>query len=54
VALTPNFDAVDALNDTREPLWRAITAADFLTVDEKRQALGYGPRTTPPQAARPT
>jgi len=43
VALTPDFDGVDAMTETREPLWRAITAADFLTADEKRAALGYPP-----------
>ncbi|MFM9973269.1 MAG: phage portal protein [Beijerinckiaceae bacterium] len=43
VTLTPDFDAVDAMNDTREPLWKAVTAADFLTVDEKRSLLGFGP-----------
>jgi HK97 family phage portal protein len=43
VTLTPDFDAVDAMNDTREPLWKAVTAADFLTVDEKRGLLGFGP-----------
>ena len=48
VTLTPDFDGVDAMNDTREPLWRAVTAADFLTADEKRAALGY-----PPGAAAP-
>ncbi len=47
ITLTPDFDGVDALNDTREPLWRAITAADFLTVDEKRAALGFGPMAQP-------
>ncbi|MGL4242664.1 MAG: phage portal protein [Beijerinckiaceae bacterium] len=44
VTLTPDFDGVEAMADSREPLWRAVTAADFLTVDEKRAALGYGPR----------
>jgi HK97 family phage portal protein len=43
VVLTPDFDGVDAMNETREPLWQAVTAADFLTVDEKRKMLGFGP-----------
>jgi HK97 family phage portal protein len=43
VTLTPDFDGVDAMNDTREPLWQAVTAADFLTVDEKRAVLGFPP-----------
>jgi HK97 family phage portal protein len=44
VTLNPDFDSVDAMTETREPLWRAITDADFLTDDEKRQALGYPAR----------
>jgi HK97 family phage portal protein len=43
LTLTPDFDSVEAMADAREPLWRAVTAADFLTVDEKRAALGYPP-----------
>jgi HK97 family phage portal protein len=43
LSLTPDFDGIDAMADMREPLWRAVTAADFLTPDEKRAALGYPP-----------
>ncbi len=43
ITLTPDFDGVDAMNETREPLWQAVTAADFLTVDEKRMMLGFAP-----------
>jgi HK97 family phage portal protein len=43
ITLTPDFDSVDAMNDSREPLWAAVTAADFLTTDEKRAALDYPP-----------
>jgi HK97 family phage portal protein len=43
ISLTPDFDGVDAMNETREPLWQAVTAADFLTVDEKRAVLGFPP-----------
>ena len=35
-------DAVGALSDEREALWRRVNEADFLTPDEKRQAVGYG------------
>jgi HK97 family phage portal protein len=35
-------DAVEALSVERAALWSRITAADFLTRDEKRQAVGYG------------
>jgi HK97 family phage portal protein len=40
--LEPNLDEVSALSPRREALWARITAADFLTADEKRQAVGYG------------
>jgi HK97 family phage portal protein len=37
-----DLDRIEALAPEREALWRRVTAADFLTVDEKRQAIGYG------------
>ncbi len=37
-----DLDAVSALSPRREALWSRISAADFLTPDEKRQAVGYG------------
>jgi phage portal protein BeeE len=37
------MDRVTALHEEREALWRAVTAADFLTVEEKREMLGFGP-----------
>jgi HK97 family phage portal protein len=37
-------DAVEALSVDREALWRRVGAADFLTDDEKRVAVGYGAR----------
>jgi HK97 family phage portal protein len=36
-------DAVEALAETRQALWAKLGAASFLTVNEKRQAAGYGP-----------
>jgi HK97 family phage portal protein len=36
-------DAVEALAEARETLWAKLNAADFLTVNEKRAAAGYGP-----------
>lgn len=36
-------DAVQALAGERETLWAKLEAASFLTVDEKRAAVGYGP-----------
>jgi HK97 family phage portal protein len=35
-------DQVEALSVDREALWARIAAADFLTVNEKRAAVGYG------------
>ena len=39
-----DVDEVDALSAEREAVWRRVRAADFLTDDEKRAAVGYGPR----------
>jgi phage portal protein BeeE len=36
-------DAVEALSVEREALWARLGAAQFLTQDEKRAAVGYGP-----------
>lgn len=33
---------VEALSTEREALWARVQAADFLTVNEKRVAVGYG------------
>lgn len=52
LTLKPDLDAVEALADERESLWRRLSAAEFLTDDEKRAAVGYGARETPP-ASRP-
>ncbi|MBX9464599.1 MAG: phage portal protein [Aquamicrobium sp.] len=37
-------DRIDGLSAEREALWARLGAADFLTDDEKREAVGYGPR----------
>jgi HK97 family phage portal protein len=42
LTLEPDLDAIEALADERESLWRRVSAADFLTVAEKREAVGYG------------
>jgi len=39
--LVPDLDAVEALALERESLWRRVQAAEFLTVAEKRAAVGY-------------
>ena len=36
-------DQVEALAGEREALWARVGAADFLTLNEKRAAVGYGP-----------
>lgn len=45
--LEPDLDAVEALADERESLWRRVSSAPFLTDDEKREAVGYGRRPQP-------
>jgi HK97 family phage portal protein len=40
--LSFDADAVEALAQAREALWDKLNAADFLTVNEKRAAAGYG------------
>ena len=42
LALEPDLDAIAALSFEREALWRRVSEADFLTDEEKRQAVGYG------------
>lgn len=42
VRLTPDADQIEALAEERAALWARIGAADFLTEEEKRAALGYG------------
>jgi HK97 family phage portal protein len=48
LSLEPDLDAVEALAEERESLWRRVSAASFLTEDEKRQAVGYGRSAEPP------
>jgi HK97 family phage portal protein len=43
VALRPDLDQVEGLSAEREALWARLNAATFLTVNEKRAAVGYGP-----------
>ena len=44
LVLEPDLDAVEALAEERESLWRRVSAASFLSEDEKREAVGYGRR----------
>jgi len=38
-----DMDAVDALSPRRTAIWDRVQKADFITTDEKREAVGYGP-----------
>jgi HK97 family phage portal protein len=38
-----DVDGIPALAPKREAAWQKIAHADFLTLNEKRQAVGYGP-----------
>jgi len=42
VRLAVDLDRVPALSEDRERLWRQVSAADFLSDDEKRAMLGIG------------
>ena len=50
ITLEPDLDAVEALADERESLWRRLGAATFLDDDEKREAVGYGRRASGKEA----
>jgi HK97 family phage portal protein len=43
VRLAVDTDRIDALSTDRSALWARVTAAPFLTLNEKRIAVGYGP-----------
>ena len=50
LTLRADTDSLDALSSEREALWTRLDKASFLTTDEKRAAVGYGPMpldTTP-------
>ncbi len=38
-----DMDRIEALSTEREALWNRVAAADFLTINEKRAAVGYQP-----------
>ena len=44
VRLAHDLDQVEALSSDREALWARIEKASFLGEDEKRAAVGYGPK----------
>ena len=41
--MRPDYDAIEALSSEREALWSRVDKATFLTQNEKRAAVGYGP-----------
>jgi HK97 family phage portal protein len=42
--LVPDADGIEGLTSERDALWARIGEVDFLTDDEKREAVGYPPR----------
>ena len=51
LSLSVDLDRVVALSEDRERLWQQLTAADFITVNEKRAMVGLEPLT--PSVERP-
>jgi HK97 family phage portal protein len=49
VRLEPDLDQLPALAGERDSLWARLEACSFLSADEKRQAVGYGPERKGPQ-----
>lgn len=43
VTIEPDLDSVPALEYRRAAKWTAVSAATFLTINEKREAVGYAP-----------
>jgi HK97 family phage portal protein len=46
VRLMLDVDQVTALSEDRERLWAQVSAADFLSADEKREMLGFSPSSS--------
>ena len=42
--LEPDLDRIDGLSQERDALWARISAAPFLSDEEKREAVGYAPQ----------
>ena len=49
-----DLDAIPALAEDRERLWAQVGAADFLTAEEKRAAVGLGPVEPAPEISNET
>ncbi len=50
--LVPDPDRIDGLSADRDALWARVGQAAFLSDDEKREAVGYGPREKERQQER--
>jgi hypothetical protein len=48
IELRPDLDQIEALTAEREALWVRIEKVSFLTLNEKRAAVGYAPIEEPP------
>ena len=53
LTLQPDLDEVQALSPERDALWSRLQATTFLTDDEKRAAIGYGPKGSPVEVEDP-
>lgn len=42
-SIAADWDSVEAFNQMRAEQWERLKTADFLTINEKREALGYAP-----------
>jgi A nuclease of the HNH/ENDO VII superfamily with conserved WHH len=47
LVLKPDLDSLDALSADRDAQWTRLQATTFLTDDEKRALVGYGPKPEP-------
>ena len=48
VSLQPDLDDIPALSTEQDALWTRLEKSTFLTSDEKRAAVGYGPKPITP------
>jgi phage portal protein BeeE len=44
VRLAIDTDCISELAEDRERLWQMVAAADFISEEEKREMLGFGPK----------
>ncbi len=49
LSLQLDLDRIPALSSDRERLWAQVAAADFITMDEKREMLGFAPMPEGPR-----